>query len=60
MENGRTLTDADIIAIANAISKNMSEKFYNDLGKGVWSLIWRGIIIVCLSIASYGAMKGFK
>ena len=60
MESKRTLTDDDIAALSHAISKNMSDKFYNDLGKGVWSLLWKAILLAIISIASYGSLKGMK
>lgn len=49
----RNLTDADIDAL---LSKIRSE-FYTDLGRGFWAMAWRGIIIVLIAIAAYGALR---
>jgi hypothetical protein len=56
----RKLTDADVAAIVDALEERMTEKFYNDLGKGVWGMVWKTVVIVLVGIASYGAVKGLK
>lgn len=58
----RTLTDADVEAIAKATRKAWSDGFYQDLGKGVWALVWRALVAGMILIAAYGAAKsiGFQ
>jgi hypothetical protein len=51
-EPKRNLTDADIDAV---IAKLRSE-FFMDLGRGFWGIVWRGIIILLIAIAAYGAL----
>lgn len=53
MEEDRNLTDADVKAIA----KEMKEQFYSNLGKGVWSVVWKAIIAALIAIAYYGMNK---
>lgn len=54
IEEQRTLTDADI----EAISEKLIGQFYQNLGSGVWALVWRGLILLLISIAIYGASRG--
>ena len=56
----RTLTDEDVKAIADALEKKLINKFYADLGKGVWGLVWKAIVTGIIIIAAYGAAKGGK
>ena len=53
----RHLTDEDVVAIVDALEKRMTEKFYRDLGKGFWGMIWKGIVAGAVIIAAYGAFK---
>lgn len=54
----RTLTDADIEAITNSLRKKIITSFYLDVGKGVWSIAWKVILIGLLFLAAYGAHRG--
>jgi hypothetical protein len=57
----RLLTDADIEALAEALEDRMLQRFHLNLGKGVLGMIWKGVIIVLLVLAAYGAgIKGIK
>ncbi len=58
----RTLTDADVEALTEAMRKKWIDSFYKDLGKGVWALVWRAVVIAVVAIAAYGALKtgGFQ
>jgi hypothetical protein len=56
--NERTLTDADIEAIAKAIKDKFKKEFYSDLGRGVWAIAWKSIVVMLIGIAAYGATKG--
>jgi hypothetical protein len=52
---GRTLTDADAEAIALALKAKVMSQFYTDLGKGVWGLVWRGLVMGMIGIAAWAA-----
>ncbi len=57
MENkDRSLTDADIEALTEALLERAKGEFYKDLGRGFWGLAWRGMVIALLAIAAYGAV----
>lgn len=58
--NNRLLTDEDVRAITDALEQRVVERFYGDLGKGVWTLVWRAIVLGILAVAVYGSTKGFK
>jgi hypothetical protein len=59
-EDDRKLTDADVEAIVKLLDKKVTERFYSDLGRGVWGMLWKAIIVTIVSIAAYGSMKGIK
>jgi hypothetical protein len=54
----RVLTDSDVGAIADALEKRIVSKFYLDLGRGVWSLVWKAVLTAAVVLAAYGAVKG--
>jgi hypothetical protein len=56
----RTLTDADVEAIAAALERKIIANFYSDLGKGVWGIAWKVLVGAILAVAAYGAVKGIK
>lgn len=56
----RTLTDADVKAITDAFFKRAKSEFYQDLGKGIWSFVWKAIVLSMIGIAAYGGLKGAK
>lgn len=58
MSDDRNLTEADVKAIVDTLEQRFTQKFYSDLGKGVWAWIWRAIIAAALFLAAYGAAKG--
>lgn len=58
MTTERTITDDDVEAIAAALESRLAKKFYYDLGKGVWGIVWKALVGVVLAIAAYGAVKG--
>lgn len=57
-EENRNLTDADVSAIVGAMKEQIIKEFYEDLGKGVWSLLWKLIVSGGVVVAAYGAGKG--
>lgn len=52
---GRALTDEDIEELAKAMEDRLTARFYNNLGHGVWDLIWRTLIVAMLAVAAWGA-----
>jgi hypothetical protein len=49
------LTDEDIDAIADVLEVRLVERFYSNLGQGVWGLAKKGAIMALLALAAYGA-----
>lgn len=56
----RTLTDADAEAIAAALERRVTKRFYEDLGRGLWAWVWRGVVAGLIGFAAYSGMKGLK
>lgn len=54
----RNLTDEDVQAIVAALSAQVKQEFYTDLGRGVWAIAWKAIVAVVVGIAAYGALQG--
>lgn len=58
---GRSLTDEDAKAIAAALADEMEDRlvkrFYHNLGRGLWGLIWKGILLLMLGLAAYGGFQ---
>lgn len=59
-DENRNLTDADVRAVVDEMEKRMVDRFYGDIGRGVWAIAWRVIVLALLGLASYGSIKGFK
>lgn len=59
-EVDRKLTDDDVKAIVDQLETRVSERFYGDLGRGVWAVVWKALILAIIGIAAYGSTKGFK
>ena len=59
-EENRNLTDADVRAVVDEMEKRMVDRFYGDIGRGVWAIAWRVIVLALLGLASYGSIKEFK
>lgn len=56
-EAQRSLTDADVEAIAAVLEKRLVSRFYGNLGRGVWAWAWKLILIVIIGLAAAGALK---
>lgn len=54
--NNRNLTDDDIQAVANELERRLVSRFYGNLGRGVWDLAWRGILLCIIGVALWGAL----
>lgn len=57
MSEDRNLTDGDVDAIVKSLESRVTDKFYRDLGKGFWGIVWKAIMGALLFIAAYGAVK---
>jgi len=60
MEPKRNLTEADVAAIVDALEDRLTKKFYSDVGKGVWDMVWKTVIVGVVAVAAYGASRGIK
>lgn len=56
----RALTDDDVQALANELEQRLAARFYGNLGRGLWGLAWKGIVVIIIGISAYGAAKGLK
>lgn len=56
----RNLSDEDVSAITDALEARLVERFYVNLGKGLWSQLWKILVAVALALSVYGAAKGWK
>lgn len=54
----RTLTDEDIQALADELDRRLMERFYNNVGRGVWAMAMKWIIAGIAAVAAYGVYKG--
>lgn len=53
----RQLSDEDVTAIVDALEDRLTDKFYRDIGKGIWGIVWKAILGAMLFVAAYGAGK---
>lgn len=53
-----TLTDADVDRIVKKLESKLLGRFYLNIGKGVWSLLWKGAIVGLLILAAWGKFGG--
>lgn len=53
----RRLTDEDVQALADELEKRMVNRLYLNIGKGLWSIAWKGFILFLLWLAAKGAWK---
>jgi tetrahydromethanopterin S-methyltransferase subunit G len=49
----RNLSDDDI----SELVKQLKAEFFSNVGKGVWSLAWKGFVIGLIILSLYGAHK---
>lgn len=55
MEEG--LSDEDIKRLAEELEGRLMSRFYRNVGSGVLSLAWKGIVMGIIALAVYGAAK---
>ncbi len=54
----RSMTDDDIQALADEIENRLASRFYINIGRGLWGMVWRAILAAMVLVAAYGAVKG--
>jgi len=54
------LSDEDGRKMAEELEGRLVNRFFINLGQGFWALAWRGIVLILLAVAAYGAFKGFS
>jgi hypothetical protein len=59
-QSQRTLTDADVDAITDALERRMVEGFYRDIGMGVWGIAKKAFYLALAGLAAYGYFKGIR
>lgn len=57
MSEERNLSEGDVNAIVDALEVRLTDKFYRDLGKGLWGIVWKAIVGTMFFVAAYGATK---
>lgn len=56
----RKMTDADVQVLADEMETRLVERFYGNLGRGLWGLVWKVVLLAIIGIAAYGSAKGIK
>ncbi len=52
------LSEEDRDAIARKVFSRFQDQFYMNVGKGLWRLVWKVVILGLIAIAAYGAGGG--
>lgn len=52
--NGRTLTDGDAAAIAEALESRLAQRLVTHAGQGLLRMAWRGAVLLIVWLAVYG------
>lgn len=52
----RRLTDDDVQAIVDAAEARIISNFYGNIGRGLWGLVWKAILVGAIALAAYGAL----
>jgi hypothetical protein len=60
LHEGRTLTDNDVEAIAEALERRVTERFRRDVGSGVIKTVWQMLLWAFAAAFLYLAAKGVK
>lgn len=57
-----TLSREEVEAIAEAIVRKgeqaLVNRFYGNLGKGLWAVVWKALVLGLVALAAYGAANG--
>lgn len=54
----RSLTDDDVKKIVDCLETRLEQRFYVNLGRGIWAFVWRAAIAGLLVLAAWGHYKG--
>lgn len=49
--NERNLTEQDVEAIIDAFES----RFYRNLGKGLWDVVWKALVAILIGLAAWGS-----
>lgn len=52
------LSEADADLIASKLEQRLVEHFHLNVGKGVWALAWKTVVVCIVILAAYGSLKG--
>lgn len=52
--SGRTLTDGDVAAIAEALESRLAQRLVSHAGTGLLRMAWRGAVLLIVWLAVYG------
>ena len=52
------LSEEDRDAIARKVFARFQDQFYMNVGKGLWRLVWKVLILGLIAVAAYGAGGG--
>ena len=56
----RNLTEDDVQALSDELEKRLTTWFYQGLGRGLWGVVWKGVLLALLAFAAAGSFKGVK
>lgn len=56
-QSPRLMTDEDVKAVVDELESRLERRFYQNLGKGLWSAAWRGFMIIVFVLVAIGAAK---
>lgn len=59
-EKDRNLTDADVDAVVDGLYEKFRGSLATNVGNGVLSLLWKGLLIVIVLLALYGVNGAHK
>lgn len=49
------LSEKQIEEIVDKVCDKLEKKLYLNLGKGMLAIVWKGVILVAIALAGYGA-----
>lgn len=49
------LTEEEIDMIVDKVCSKLEAKLYLNVGQGIFGLIWKGVVVLLIAIAGYGA-----
>lgn len=53
-QDRRTLSDADVKAIADELQQRISDRFVRGAGWGILRMAWHGLLFAIVALAVYG------